>query len=145
MAATAEQYVAIIKNFIQSIWTQKDVEKLDEFMNENVVMHTPLGEFRGLKAVKNFVSKFLEAFSGIRGEVIDTVIQNNKFSGRWKITGTCEKSFFGITVKKQNVSYGGITLFYFANGKIQEGWAYPDLYTLFTQLKAIPDVIKKEK
>jgi steroid delta-isomerase-like uncharacterized protein len=145
MSTALEQHATIVRNYVEAIWNEQNVDRLDEFMNENAVFHSNLADLRGLASIKKHIQKFIDSFSDLSVEILDTIVQNNKLASRWKVTGTCETNFFGISVKKQNVNYEGISFFHFANNKIQECWVSADSYGLLTQIGAVPNIIKKEK
>ena len=100
--------------------------------------HDPGREFRGSAALKQGIASLHAAFPDLHYTVEDMVAEGDKVAVHYTGRGTHHGEFQGIPATGKPMTYTGILIWRFVDGKIAEHWAAPDLLGLMQQLGAIP-------
>ena len=85
-----------------------------------------------------FVSGWQKAFPDGRMEILDMIADQERLWCYWVSTGTHSDVYLGVAPTGKKVEYKGVDIYRFADGKIAECWAVPDVLSLLRQLGAIP-------
>jgi predicted ester cyclase len=111
----------------------------DELFVTNYVNHfMPPEHPQGLEAEKQFMATFLTAFPDVQVTIEDMIAEGDKVVGRVTYRGTHKGEFSGIPLTGKTVTFGGIDIVRFADGKAVENWFSGDTLGLMQQLGAIP-------
>lgn len=105
---------------------------------ENVVLHGYTGVEPGLESVKQYYATFWSAFPDSQVKAEETIEQDDKLALRLVITGTHLGPFLGIASTGRAVSFAGMTILRFHDGKCVERWSVTDSLSLLTQLGVNP-------
>ena len=128
-------HIDITKKVWEEIWNQGKMELVDEIFSPDIIRHDPnRTELHGIEATKNFIRKMRESFPDLHITLDDVIAENNKVVTRYHFNGTHLGGALGFPATKRKVSYTGIVIFRFDDGKIVEQWTEADLLTLFQQL-----------
>lgn len=57
---------------------------------------------------------------------------------RWTCRRTHQGAFQGVPPTGREIELSGITIFRVVNGKLLEGWNYPNLLSVIQQIGAVP-------
>lgn len=129
-----ENAKAVAEAYAQRVWNDKDLKVIDECVDENVVIHSLLGDYRGAEAMKNVVQAWLKGFPDLEVANQLMVTENDVVSILWRAKGTHLGAFKGKISTGKSVVYDGVTIYRVKEGKITEYWAYLDMQHLLNQL-----------
>ena len=76
---------------------------------------------------------FRTAF-GFHHTVDEQIGEGNAIGVRWTVRGTHQGEFLGRTATGKPLQYSGVSIFYFAEGKIEQVWSSFDELGLHNQL-----------
>ena len=142
VAATASQQVernkAVVQRFTEEIWSQGNIAVIDEILSPEWVMHTPLGERRGLDAMRREVIETRAAFSDLRLTIDDMIGEGDRVAVRANNTATHKGAFMGVQPTGKKLTVKEAAVFRLAGGRIVEGWNYWDLGGFMRQLGIVP-------
>lgn len=80
----------------------------------------------------------LAAFPDIQTTIEDIIVEDDKVVTRWTNRGTHTATYMGIAPTGRQVSYTGISIDRFENGKIVESWRNSDILGVLRQIGGIP-------
>lgn len=108
------------------MWNEHDPSPADELYAQEVVWRdTGLPQATmGLDAFKGYVQSLFEAYPDLRITFEDTVIEDDQMVIRWTISGTPAGSVRDTIPEGIQVSFSGLSLLNFADGKVVEGWDF---------------------
>ena len=129
---------ALARRVFDEIMSQGQLRLLDEIFAPGVVAHDPGRLMRGAGEIKQGFAALRAAFPDLHFTVEDMVAEGDKVAVRYTGRGTQHGAFQGIAPTGKPMSYTGILIWRFADGKIAEHWAAPDLLGLLQQLGALP-------
>ncbi len=125
----------IAEDFANKIWNQKEISTIDRLIHKDVLIHSLLGDFRGVQAMKEVVWSWLTGFPdlSVKNELI--ISENDLVSIQWSAKGTHKGEFKGKKPTGKSVSYSGVTVYRIKNSQIVEYWAYLDMQHIFSQIQ----------
>jgi len=89
---------------------------------------------RSLKAWKDLVGGYHSAFSNSKVKVLMQIAEDDLVAIRWEITATHTGDYMGLAPTNKEVTWTGVSIDRFENGKIAETWVDWDKYRLFQGL-----------
>jgi steroid delta-isomerase-like uncharacterized protein len=113
-------------------------DALAEVYAEDIVLHEPDEDVRGIEGLKQFVSMIRSALPDLRITLEDDIAEGDKVVSRWRAQGTHQGELMGITPTGNQVIITGITIHRIQGGKIVEEWENWDALGLMQQIGAIP-------
>jgi steroid delta-isomerase-like uncharacterized protein len=111
---------------------------IDEVVEPDVLIRTPVGEATGAQALKGVWTMLLRAFPDLHLTVEDLIAEGDKVVGRTTVTGTHQGEYMGVPPTGKPVTYNEIFIFRFVNGRIAETWGVVDVFSQLKQLGVIP-------
>lgn len=124
----------IAEDYAQRIWNKKDLSALDELLHKEVVIHSLLGDFHGIEAMRKVVQAWLAGFPDLTVKNSAVIAENDIVALQWQAQGTHKGEFKGKKPTGKRVSYAGVTIYRIQNSKITEYWAYLDMQHLLDQI-----------
>lgn len=124
----------IAEEYANNIWNEKDVGTIDRLVQDNAIIHSSLGEFQGINALKNIVHVWLNAFPDLRIYNDIVISEKDIVSIQWHGKGTHQGELKGKKPTGKKVSYSGATIYRVKSQKICEIWTYLDMHHLLSQL-----------
>jgi steroid delta-isomerase-like uncharacterized protein len=89
----------------------------------------------GAAGQMQIAAEFRKAFPDLR-IVIDLVFGDDEYiAARWTMTGTQSAAWGNIPPTNKQVSFSGVNIFRFENGKVMEIWNHRDDLGLYQQLE----------
>ncbi len=123
----------------EEIWHQGNLDAIDRWFASDFVRHDPNGRvLKGVKQNRQFIASMRLAFPDLHYTVEDEISEGDKVVVRYRFEGTHRAPFQGAPATGQRVSYTGILIYRFANGKIAEQWTEADLLSFLQQLGVVP-------
>jgi predicted ester cyclase len=108
------------------VWCNGDLDRLDEFIDANVVHHDPYDPHgaEGLIGMKKTIRRNRSIYPDMRITIEDQLAEGNKVATRWTAT---------MTHEGKRVSLKGITIDRFERDRIVEAWRSMDMLALLRQ------------
>jgi predicted ester cyclase len=131
-----EENKTIAYRYFEEAYNQKNINVLDEIVDENVKSHSPQ-EMRGIKVIKEYVAENRKTFPDVKFFVEDQIAEGDKVVTRITFKATHKGKFRGIAPTGKKVTVTGINIMKIINGKIVESWAEWDAFGLMQQLGVI--------
>jgi steroid delta-isomerase-like uncharacterized protein len=132
---------ALLRRFIEE-WNKGKTATMaiiDEICAPNLVYHGSSGEdAHGLKAYKQFMGEFYDAFPDNHITLDDIVAEGDKVVTRYSLTGTHKGKYAGIPATNKKVTMSVIEIDRVAGGKIIEEWLRFDTLGMMQQLGVVP-------
>jgi predicted ester cyclase len=119
---------ALLQQWYDEVRNKANEGFIDEMMHKDVIIHglDPVGTTQGIANFKTFYKNFRESFPVVHVEVIPLV------SNEESATVYCHVS--AKHVKGNNVSFAGLCVGKYRNGKLVEGWNNFDFLKMYQQL-----------
>jgi predicted ester cyclase len=118
------------------------LDKLNGLYTDDYVYHgvPMLGDLRGPTAFKELAKGFVDAVSEFQEMVQDQIAEGDKvvtrLSGRGKHTGT----LMGAAPTGKALTWSGISITRFVDGRIAEEWVETDMLNFLQQLGVVPEM-----
>ena len=116
-------------------WNEGDFSVVDKYIDTDIIDH--FDHSQGIESFKHVVNMFRTAFPDIHLTVEDEIAQEDRVVHRWTMVGTQQGEIMGIPPTGKEITWTGITIVRFAEGKIVERWANVDLLSVLQQLGVI--------
>ena len=138
---SVEENKADTRRAIKGFWNQGNMALLDEFWAPNYINHDPTNpEVRDLEGFKQWVIAARTAFPDLNVTIDDLIAEGDKVVTRWTVRGTHKGEFGKIPATGKKVTFTGITISRFVDGKTVESWWSDDDLGLMQQLGVIPPI-----
>jgi predicted ester cyclase len=135
-AMSVEHNKAVSRRWIQAFNERDDATEAD-VLGRDYVAHAPASlEPAPLdsEAWTRFLAGFVEGFSDLRVTVEDAVGEGDLVAQRVHFEGTHTGEFQGLPPTQRKVSFSGLELNRFVDGRVAEHWFQLDALTLLQQL-----------
>jgi predicted ester cyclase len=127
----------IAYRYFEEAYNQKNIDVLDEIMDENIINHWWEPEINGIKIIKEYVAKNLKAFPDVKFTIEDQIAEGEKVVTRVSFIATHKGEFMGIAPTGKKVKVTGVIIFKITNSKIVETWAEMDALSWMQQLGVV--------
>jgi len=128
----SEQNKAAIRRFYEELVNERKIELADELILDDVDDHAARGS--GLENFKKLYSVMLRIFPDIQARIEDLIAEDDKVVARVEFTATQAGSFRGFEPANRCVTFSGVDIFRFQDGKIAERWAQRDFLGMLEKL-----------
>jgi len=133
-----EENKTIVRSFFQTLWNEKQLDRIDEFVARNYIDGNPVpGQAAGLEGAKQ---KWIMYFAGIpdlNAKIEDLVAEGDKVVVRFTMHGTHHGTLLGVPPTGKRIRVTGISIYRLVDGKVAEHWEEGDRLGLFQQLGVI--------
>ncbi len=114
--------------WFQEVWNEGREDLIDELMSQKSIVHgIAEGQTKGAEGFKSFYRDFKSQFHDIRVDFQDALSQDNMECALTHVTATHKE-----TGKK--VSFSGLCMVRYEEGKIAEAWNHYDFLSMHQQL-----------
>lgn len=130
-----DQVKNIAEDYANTVWNVKELRAIDRLVNKDVLVHSLLGDFRGLQSLKDVVQAWLKGFPDllVKNELI--ISEGDLVSIQWSARGTHRGEFKSRKPTGNRVSYSGVTVYRINDNQIVEYWAYLDMQHVLNQIE----------
>ena len=122
--------------------TQESLDTLEDALQEvyadDIVMHEPDEDVRGIEGLAQFVSMMRSALPDLRITIEDDMSEGDKVVTRWIAQGTHQGELMGAAPTGNQVTATGITIHRIEEDKIVEEWSNWDALGVMHQIGAVP-------
>jgi predicted ester cyclase len=130
---------AIVREFIDRLFTEGDATVLDELAAPDYVDHDPpfggTGTVEGWRAMATMIR---DAFPDWHSELHALYAENDIVVERFTASGTHKGEIFGISPSDRICTLAGINIFRVRDRKIVERWGRVDELGILRQLDVVP-------
>ena len=138
-----ERNKAASRRFHEEVWTKGNLDVIDElFEPDYKVASLPPWRKPGTQGLKEFIADNHRMFKGIVSTVDDQVAEGDKVATRFHATGTHVGDLNGpvglVKATGKQVTWKGISIARYRNGKVIETTGIYDNMDLMQQLGAVP-------
>ena len=138
---STEENKALAHRYYAEMNKQTYLALLEEVCAPDLVWHdAPPSTPPGLAGVKQVHTALFTAFPDMHATVDDLIAEGDKVVVRATMRGTHQGEFMGIPPTGKQVSWTGIGIDRFKDGKFVESWFNEDDLCLLQQLGAIPQM-----
>jgi steroid delta-isomerase-like uncharacterized protein len=115
-------------------FNRRNLEARDGFLGPKFAINGKIVD--PVQAKRNFVG-LLAAFPDFHRSMEDIIAEGDKVVARYTATGTHQGEFMGIPATGKRVTFGWITIYRIAAGKVAEEWLLFDQLSLLRQIGAM--------
>jgi steroid delta-isomerase-like uncharacterized protein len=133
-----ESNKALVRRFYDEVWAKGNLEVADDVFADEYERHDlrPGDPSPGPVGQKEIAAAFRAAFPDLTWDV-DFILADGDFvAGRWTATGTHLGPWAGVEPTGRTMSFSGINVFRFSDGRVVEIWNHRDDLGLMQQLGA---------
>ena len=134
---------ALIMRFVDEVWNQRNVNVLGEIFITEIIGHNPPIDFiygpSNIDTLRQSVADYLAAYPSFNVAIDELIAEGDKAVARWTVTATHGGELMGMPPTGNSVSFKGITMYRFADGKVVEMWWAWDTLGMMQQLTAPPE------
>ena len=132
---TASELKSRVREYIERVWNDKDVDALDTLSSESYRRHLGPGEASLDRAAqKERLRKLQRALPDVRFHVDDLIAEGDRVVFRVTVTGTHRGEMLGVPATGRAVAFSAIDILRFEAGKVVEHWGFGDGAALLRQL-----------
>lgn len=132
---------ATARRFFDEIWSQGDLDLVDELVAPEYVGHPsgPEQTVRGPEGVKAYIAGLRAGIPDLTVTVEDQLANQDTVATRWTAHGTHAGELMGVEATGRTATVTGITIQRFGpTGRIVEGWTNWDTLGMLQQLGIVP-------
>jgi steroid delta-isomerase-like uncharacterized protein len=134
-----ESNAAVVRNFVEQVITQGDIDSASQFVSEDVVEQVPFpGQGPGLKGLQDVIRGMRSGFPDLNFAIKEQISEGDKVASRFEWTGTHRGEFLGMPATGRPVRVWGIVIDRLENGRIKDTRIIMDSLGLMMQLGVIP-------
>ena len=121
------------------LWASDNQVKPEEILAADYVNHQEPDveggvSARGLESWADLIAGYHRAFSHSKVRTLMQIAEGDLVATRWEFTATHTGDYLGLAATKREVTWTGVQIDRFADGKIAESWVDWDKYRLFQGL-----------
>ncbi|GAA3114386.1 steroid delta-isomerase-like uncharacterized protein [Kribbella aluminosa] len=137
---TTESNKAVVKDFIDGLFTKGDLSAVDTYLAEDFIAHDSPG-FGGTPDREGFRhagEQIRAAFPDWHSELHELIAEGDLVAERFTASGTHQAEVMGVPATGKTVTLPGINIFRVRDGRIVERWGQMDQLSLLRQLGVVP-------
>jgi len=135
---STQQNIALAERFIEEVWRQGQIDKVDELFAANYVDHSFGPQPADREQLKGFVAMFRAAFPDMEYDLQQVVAEGDVVASRDTVRASHQGNFMGIPATGKSVAVSAMHFLRFEGGQIAEHWGITDVGSLMRQLGAVP-------
>jgi len=132
-----ESNKAIYRNFIQAVFNEGRLDRVDEFLAPSyVIADAPPGTPPGADGVRQVVAMFRGAFPDLEITLDEVIAEGDVVAASSTLRGTQRGDFLGVPATGRPVSISSLTMVRIVDGRLVESRVKNDTAELMRQLAA---------
>jgi len=133
--AFVRDYKPVVRRYYSEIWNAWSEPALEELISPDIVFHGSIGTaVEGIAGFRRYRERIRSAFPDFHNHIEELVAGEDKVAAHLTYTGTHGGELFGFPGTGRKISYQGLALFAFQEGKIIRAFVLGDTETLKRQL-----------
>jgi steroid delta-isomerase-like uncharacterized protein len=130
---------SLITEYTDAVWNRADVAAMDRYYAATYTHHdVSRPDVNTLNDYKQWARDLLAGLKDMHVAIDDLIAEDGKAVKRWTATGVHHGPIAGIPPTGKRVSFSGMSVYRFADGRIVESWYVYDLFGFLQQLGALP-------
>ena len=119
---------ALLQQWYDEVWNKANKGFIDEMLHKDVIIHglDPEGTSKGIESFRTFYKNFRESFPAVHVDVKPLVYDEETAAGYCTVSAR--------NAAGKDVSFSGLTVARFKDGKLVEGWNNFDFLKMYQQL-----------
>ena len=132
----AEDHKRLVLRFYEEVWNRGNVDVALEVFAEDYVRHDlrPTKAIPGGEGQRKIAADFRRAFPDLRMSVDLILAEGDLVAARWTTTGTHTGRWADVPPTGRTMTFSGVNVFRFEDGKVVELWNHRDDLGLMQQL-----------
>ena len=126
-----------LKRSMDEVWTQGNMDKVNEFYADDLVEHNPYGDIDGIETYRQFVNVIRETYSNLKVTLHNIIADENFVACNYTVEGKHTGQVGDVEPTNKQVSVPGTFLGRMEDGKIAESWNNFDLASLLMQVGSL--------
>jgi len=128
-------YKSLIRRYYSELWNEWSATAIEELISPSIVFRGSIGTaVNGIEEFKQYVNRIRAAFPDFHNHIDELIGESDKVVARLTYTGTHRGELFGFSGTNKKISYQGIAIFQFREGKIVSGYVLGDTESLKRQI-----------
>jgi steroid delta-isomerase-like uncharacterized protein len=128
-------YKSRIRRYYSELWNAWSPAALEELISPDIVFRGSIGTaVTGIEQFKQYVNRIRAAFPDFHNHIDELIGEDDKVVARLTYTGTHRGELFGFPGTGKKISYQGMGIFQFREGKIVSGFVLGDTDSLKRQI-----------
>ena len=128
-------YKSLIRRYYSELWNAWSPAALEELISPDIVFRGSIGAtVTGIEQFKQYVNRIRAAFPDFHSHIEELIGEGEKVVARLTYSGTHRGELFGFSGTGTKVTYQGIAIFQFREGKIVSGYVLGDTESLKRQI-----------
>lgn len=120
-------------------WNAGDLESYLELLYaDDIRLHGYSPQPMDMRGLRAFYDGFFTAFPGSWLTFHETLWDGDRVCIRFSLSGKHLGPFLGVAPTGRDITFEGITVLHFRDGKCHERWASADMLGLLVQIGAVP-------
>lgn len=135
----SEKHNELIRRFRNDVYTEGNLDRIDEYIAENCVSHSPLlpEDGHGPEDYRAFIAGLLAAFPDFEDTIEDLIAEDDRVVVRIRMTGTHEGAFMDLEPTGKEVDISGMIIYRIEDGQIVEDWHQANMMGMMQQLGVV--------
>lgn len=136
VSVSIDQNKALVQQFYEEVWNAGNVEFADHVFADDYIRHDlrPTQALPGAEGQKQIATAFRSAFPDLSFTIELLFGEKDYVAARWTASGTHTGPWAGQEPTGKSMSFSGVNLFRFRDGKVAEIWNHRDDLGLMQQL-----------
>lgn len=137
---STENNKAIVRRFYEEVMNNGRVELLDELMDEDFDDHGEalFGSPQGREVIKQGIIATHSILPNLHVTIEDMIAEGDMVGVRGTMRCTHQGEWLGVTPTGNELTWKGIAMFRFSNGRLMQRWFNSDGLTIMQQLGLVP-------
>jgi steroid delta-isomerase-like uncharacterized protein len=111
-------YKSLISRYYSELWNAWSPAALEELISPDIVFRGSIGTaVTGIEQFRQYVNRIRAAFPDFHNHIDDLIGEDDKVVARLTYTGTHRGELFGFPGTEKRISYQGIGIFQFREGR----------------------------
>lgn len=126
---------SLIHRYYVEVWNAWSAPALEELISADIVFRGSIGYVvNGIAEFKEYVNRIRFAFPDFHNYIEELIAEGERVAARLTYTGTHRGELFGLPATGNKITYAGMAIFEFKEGKILRGYVLGDTESLKRQL-----------
>ena len=128
-------YKMLVQRYYAEVWNAWSASALQELISPGIIFHGSIGTaVQGIAEFNQYVNCIRSAFPNFHNHIEELIAERDKVAARLTYTGTHRGELFGFPGTGRKITYQGLAIFEFKEGKIARAFVLGDTETLKRQL-----------
>jgi len=133
---SSDELRAMVRRDILEVWTEGDLDAVDELYAADCVIRSPFWEIESAEAFKQHIARFHRAYDRIRMRIEDVLVDGGKAAVRLTLRArhVGQTPVEGLPATGSEFTSRDCFVYHVTEGRIVEAWVYTDRLEFLEQL-----------